>query len=461
MNRPSCSNRVSSQVWDQKFMEHHLIAIAGYATSELANVFGLANAVNTWITEAIGGKVGIVGDLRPKLTASCPQWLEYYLSYWVLVPFQGLCLLVLRGFSLPNLEGVWDPKITLEVCCETRQWNNPNSRRASVICPLYFFGMFRIWIPSTGKFGFLALKPESVAKRTGAREFPCFPLVIQKMRIPSWETNGRGDRGGRCDRWVPWCILLIWSNDRILCTWHLFLGSKEIMANQPLLSLFWPVMKPFRKTEEGNTLGGLIGWSAIIYNILEEICLNGLLMKATVHCCSTFVDVLDSFFWGLKQIPLQRVGPGFLSGRHLCLGVCANHEMTSRHVTGTPPPKKWLNWNLQKWPLFFSWEKDNIIDNHGTLGIFKHFCTGSFFWRCITLTNEISRSNRDLDKKIPFGVRCHGTVMKFFFRNSFRWFVTPWVACTLAIGAWWFWARRNAKKKTWGNWRCWNVMFVF
>lgn len=39
-------------VWDQKFMEHHLIAMAGYATSELANVFGLANAVNTWITEA-------------------------------------------------------------------------------------------------------------------------------------------------------------------------------------------------------------------------------------------------------------------------------------------------------------------------------------------------------------------------------------------------------------------------
>ena len=56
MNRSSCSNLVSSQVWDQKFMEHHLIAIAGYATSELANVFGLANAVNTWITEAIGIK---------------------------------------------------------------------------------------------------------------------------------------------------------------------------------------------------------------------------------------------------------------------------------------------------------------------------------------------------------------------------------------------------------------------
>ncbi|CAE8636858.1 unnamed protein product, partial [Polarella glacialis] len=38
-------------VWDQKFMLHHIIAIAGYSTSELANVFGLANAVNTWITE--------------------------------------------------------------------------------------------------------------------------------------------------------------------------------------------------------------------------------------------------------------------------------------------------------------------------------------------------------------------------------------------------------------------------
>jgi len=38
-------------VWDQRFFLHHLIAIAGYSTSELSNVFGLANAVNTWITE--------------------------------------------------------------------------------------------------------------------------------------------------------------------------------------------------------------------------------------------------------------------------------------------------------------------------------------------------------------------------------------------------------------------------
>jgi len=38
-------------VWDQKWILHHVVALAGYSTSELANVFGLANAVNTWITE--------------------------------------------------------------------------------------------------------------------------------------------------------------------------------------------------------------------------------------------------------------------------------------------------------------------------------------------------------------------------------------------------------------------------
>merc|ERR1711924_486450 len=36
---------------DQKWVLHHMVALAGYSTSELANVFGLANAVNTWITE--------------------------------------------------------------------------------------------------------------------------------------------------------------------------------------------------------------------------------------------------------------------------------------------------------------------------------------------------------------------------------------------------------------------------
>jgi len=38
-------------VWDQRFLIHHIIAIAGYSTSELSNVFALANSVNTWITE--------------------------------------------------------------------------------------------------------------------------------------------------------------------------------------------------------------------------------------------------------------------------------------------------------------------------------------------------------------------------------------------------------------------------
>lgn len=38
-------------VWDHRFIIHHLVAIAGYGTSEIANVFALANAVNTWVTE--------------------------------------------------------------------------------------------------------------------------------------------------------------------------------------------------------------------------------------------------------------------------------------------------------------------------------------------------------------------------------------------------------------------------
>lgn len=39
-------------VWDQRWFLHHSIALAGYGTSEIANVFALANAVNTWITES-------------------------------------------------------------------------------------------------------------------------------------------------------------------------------------------------------------------------------------------------------------------------------------------------------------------------------------------------------------------------------------------------------------------------
>merc|ERR1712032_91543 len=43
---------VHVSVWEQRFLVHHLVAIAGFGTSELGNVFALANAVNTWITES-------------------------------------------------------------------------------------------------------------------------------------------------------------------------------------------------------------------------------------------------------------------------------------------------------------------------------------------------------------------------------------------------------------------------
>merc|ERR1719382_516585 len=68
-------------VWDQRWMLHHLIAIAGYSTSELSNVFALANAVNTWVTE--------VGSLMYStylvLKAGCSaQWAErFYLAFIV------------------------------------------------------------------------------------------------------------------------------------------------------------------------------------------------------------------------------------------------------------------------------------------------------------------------------------------------------------------------------------------
>ncbi|KAF4722265.1 hypothetical protein FOZ63_020500, partial [Perkinsus olseni] len=37
--------------WDRKFLGHHIVAIAGFLLSDVANVFGLANAMNTFITE--------------------------------------------------------------------------------------------------------------------------------------------------------------------------------------------------------------------------------------------------------------------------------------------------------------------------------------------------------------------------------------------------------------------------
>jgi hypothetical protein len=38
-------------VWDQKFILHHAIALLGFSVSDYTNVFGLANAVNIFITE--------------------------------------------------------------------------------------------------------------------------------------------------------------------------------------------------------------------------------------------------------------------------------------------------------------------------------------------------------------------------------------------------------------------------
>ncbi|CAK9109201.1 Uncharacterized protein SCF082_LOCUS50752 [Durusdinium trenchii] len=76
-------------VWDQKFLEHHLIAMAGYATSELANVFGLANAVNTWITE-VGSLMYSAylikrSDSLYLAFVICYTLSRLYFAYWSLV----------------------------------------------------------------------------------------------------------------------------------------------------------------------------------------------------------------------------------------------------------------------------------------------------------------------------------------------------------------------------------------
>lgn len=39
-------------IWDRRWLLHHVIALAGYASSDYSNVFALANAVNTWVTES-------------------------------------------------------------------------------------------------------------------------------------------------------------------------------------------------------------------------------------------------------------------------------------------------------------------------------------------------------------------------------------------------------------------------
>mmetsp|Transcript_20017 Transcript_20017/g.46603 ORF Transcript_20017/g.46603 Transcript_20017/m.46603 type:complete len:232 (-) Transcript_20017:137-832(-) len=79
-------------VWDQKFVVHHMVALCGYGTSELANVFALANAVNTWITEA--GSVMYSTFLLVKTDAAYIVFVlgyaisRAYFAYWSLTVFR-------------------------------------------------------------------------------------------------------------------------------------------------------------------------------------------------------------------------------------------------------------------------------------------------------------------------------------------------------------------------------------
>mmetsp|Transcript_35648 Transcript_35648/g.80495 ORF Transcript_35648/g.80495 Transcript_35648/m.80495 type:complete len:234 (+) Transcript_35648:156-857(+) len=79
-------------VWDQKFVVHHMVALCGYGTSELANVFALANAVNTWITEA--GSVMYSSFLLVKTDAAYAAFViayavsRSYFAYWSFLVLQ-------------------------------------------------------------------------------------------------------------------------------------------------------------------------------------------------------------------------------------------------------------------------------------------------------------------------------------------------------------------------------------
>eukprot|EP00441_Pelagodinium_beii_P026625 CAMPEP_0197678832 /NCGR_PEP_ID=MMETSP1338-20131121/90685_1 /TAXON_ID=43686 ORGANISM="Pelagodinium beii, Strain RCC1491" /NCGR_SAMPLE_ID=MMETSP1338 /ASSEMBLY_ACC=CAM_ASM_000754 /LENGTH=209 /DNA_ID=CAMNT_0043259815 /DNA_START=28 /DNA_END=654 /DNA_ORIENTATION=- len=99
-------------VWDQKFMLHHIVAISGYATSELANVFGLANAVNTWITEV--GSLMYSAYLMNRSDAAYVTFVGFYtvsrlyFAYWSLCVLQQVYQVLSHGpgkFSYP----VWAP----------------------------------------------------------------------------------------------------------------------------------------------------------------------------------------------------------------------------------------------------------------------------------------------------------------------------------------------------------------
>merc|ERR1711920_221601 len=88
--------------WDQRWVVHHLIAIAGYTTSEMSNVFALANAVNTWITE--------VGSLMYStylvVKAACrPEWSNAF--YFVFVSIYTLSRLYFALWSWTVCGHVW------------------------------------------------------------------------------------------------------------------------------------------------------------------------------------------------------------------------------------------------------------------------------------------------------------------------------------------------------------------
>ena len=104
-----------------------------------------------------------------------------------------------------------------------------------------------------GKFLVFGFETESVAKRTGRLEFPCFPLIIQKIGFFSSERNGFAD--------FPSLVSLAfeWSGRRwgadvtggfldVFCLSDqtigyfvpgiCFLAPNRLWQNQPLVSLF-------------------------------------------------------------------------------------------------------------------------------------------------------------------------------------------------------------------------------
>lgn len=88
-------------VWDQKFMLHHIIAIAGYSTSEIANVFALANAVNTWVTEV--GSLMYSAYLLMRSDSAYYAFVAFYTASRIYFAFWSLVVLgqVRRALSSP------------------------------------------------------------------------------------------------------------------------------------------------------------------------------------------------------------------------------------------------------------------------------------------------------------------------------------------------------------------------